>query len=177
MTRYVAFLGGINVGGHRVTMDSLRAEFGSLGFTRVRTFIASGNVIFEAAARAAPLELRIEAHLAERLGYPVPTFIRMAGTVAKVAALEPFGPIADRDTHLIAFLRRAPTAAAKKAAEALTNDQDRFEVHGTELHWRIHGGVKDSSVQSSVLTRALGQPWTSRNRKSLRKLAAQLATG
>ena len=46
MTRYVAFLGGINVGGHRVSMERLRTEFGTLGFLDVSTFIASGNVIF-----------------------------------------------------------------------------------------------------------------------------------
>lgn len=157
-----------------MTMDSLRAEFEALGFTAVSTFIASGNVIFEAAGKAAPLELRIDAHLAEQLGYPVPTFVRTAGAVAKVAALEPFGPIAGGETHLVAFLRRAPTAAAKKATEALSNDQDRFEVHGTELHWLIRGGVTDSSVKSSVLTKALGRPWTTRNTKSLRKLASTL---
>jgi uncharacterized protein (DUF1697 family) len=155
-------------------MDSLRAEFEALGFTEVSTFIASGNVIFEAASKAAPLELRIEAHLAEQLGYPVPTFVRTAGAVVKAAALEPFGPIADTDTHLVAFLRKAPTAEAKKETEALSNDQDRFEVHGAELHWLIHGGVTDSSVKSSVLTKTLAHPWTSRNTKSLRKLAAKL---
>jgi hypothetical protein len=51
-------------------MESLRAEFETLGFTEVSTFIASGNVIFEAPGKAAPLELRVEAHLAEQLGYP-----------------------------------------------------------------------------------------------------------
>lgn len=174
MTRYVAFLGGINVGGHRVTMDRLRAEFEALGCTGVSTFIASGNVVFGAAGKAAPLELRIEAHLAEHLGYPVPTFVRTAAAVVKAAAREPFGRLADGDTHMVVFLRRAPTAAARKGTAALSNARDRFEVHGTELHWLIHGGVSDSSVTGSVLSRTVGQPWTSRNTKSLRKLAAQL---
>ena len=53
MTRFVALLGGINVGGHRVTMDRLRTEVASLGYTDVATFIASGNVMFTAPARGA----------------------------------------------------------------------------------------------------------------------------
>ena len=138
------------------------------------TFIASGNVIFEAAGKAAPLELKIEGQLAQQLGYPVPTFVRTATAVVKVAAREPFGPIAAGDTHAVGFLRKAPTAAARKATEALSNDQDRFEVSGTELHWLIHGGLTDSSVKTAVLGRALGQPWTTRNTKSLRKLADRL---
>ena len=46
----------------------------------------------------------------------------------------------DGDTHLVGFLRKAPTAAAKRATEALSNDQDRLVVHGAELHWLVHGG-------------------------------------
>ena len=47
MQRYIALLGGINVGGHRVKMAHLRALFEALGFEQVETLIASGNVIFE----------------------------------------------------------------------------------------------------------------------------------
>ncbi len=49
MQRYIALLGGINVGGHRVKMAHLRALFEALGFEHVETLIASGNVIFETA--------------------------------------------------------------------------------------------------------------------------------
>jgi uncharacterized protein (DUF1697 family) len=155
-------------------MDRLRSEFEALGFDDVTTFIASGNVLFEATGSPASLESMIEARLAEQLGYEVPTFVRTARAVTKASALEPFGDIADGDTHHIVFLRKAPAAAATQATEALSNDQDRFEVHGTELHWRIHGGLTDSSVKSSVLAKAHGQACTTRNTKSLRKLAEKL---
>ena len=46
MLQYIAFLRGINVGGHRVKMDRLRAIFAELGLKDVSTFIASGNVLF-----------------------------------------------------------------------------------------------------------------------------------
>ena len=177
VARYVAFLGGINVGGHRVTMDRLRAEFEALGFTDVRTFIASGNVLFEATGSRASLESKIEARLAEQLGYAVPTFVRTASRCGKPRRSNRTerSPTATRTTSL--FLRKAPTAAAKRATEALSNDQDRFEVHGTELHWHIHGGLTDSSVKPSVLAKALGRPSTARNTKSLRKLSDMLAKG
>jgi uncharacterized protein (DUF1697 family) len=77
MPRYVALLGGINVGGHRVAMSDLRALFESLGFASVSTFIASGNVVFDTAACDAPrLQTRIERRLGEALGYRVPASIR-----------------------------------------------------------------------------------------------------
>ena len=155
-------------------MDRLRSEFEALGFHDVRTFIASGNVLFEATGSRASLEPMIEARLAEQLGYNVPTFVRTASAVTKASALEPYGDIADGNSHHVLFLRKAPTASAKRATESLSNDQDRFEVHGTEVHWHIHGGLTDSSVKSSVLAKAIGQPSTGRNTKSLRKLAAKL---
>ena len=75
--RHVAFLGGINVGGHRVTMERLRDEVTRLGFPDVSTFIASGNVMFSAPPRPDHDE-----HLAQgleaALGWPVPTFVRTA---------------------------------------------------------------------------------------------------
>ena len=76
MSRYIAFLRAINVGGHTVTMDRLRALFTSLGFTRVETFIASGNVIFDTPSRSpTKLESNIEQHLQLALGYEVRTFL------------------------------------------------------------------------------------------------------
>jgi uncharacterized protein (DUF1697 family) len=51
MSRYIAFLRAINVGGHTVKMDILRQQFEALGFSNVETFIASGNVIFETMAK------------------------------------------------------------------------------------------------------------------------------
>ena len=177
MARYVAFLGGINVGGHRVTMDRLRAEFEALGFTDVRTFIASGNVLFEATGSRASLEPKIEARLAGA------TRLRRAHLRPhRERGAESLGARTVRSDRRRRhaphrFLAQAPTAAAKRATEALSNDQDRFEVHGTELHWHIHGGLTDSSVKPSVLAKALGRPSTVRNTKSLRKLSGILAEG
>ena len=51
-TRYLAFLRGMNVGGHRVSMEDLRAIFVELKFGNVETFIASGNVIFDTSGTA-----------------------------------------------------------------------------------------------------------------------------
>ena len=75
--RYIAFLRAINVGGHVVKMDALRAHFAALRLTAVESFIASGNVIFLAtSADPTALEQRIEARLAAQLGYSVATFLR-----------------------------------------------------------------------------------------------------
>src|ERR1700688_901019 len=91
MSRYAPFLRGMNVGGHRLTNELLRSHFEDLGFEEVATFRASGNVVF-AGKKRPPAEVReeIEAGLLRALGYAVPTFIRTADELGKIAAHEPF---------------------------------------------------------------------------------------
>jgi uncharacterized protein (DUF1697 family) len=175
MTRYVAFLGSINVGGHRVTMERLRAECEALGLRNVSTFIASGNVIFDSTARPASLERDLATHLGEQLGFDVPAFVRSAAAIVTVAGREPFDHVAAIDTHHVGFLRTAPSPAAITATESLSNDQDALAVVGTELHWRIHGKTMESSIKATTLAKAIEQPLTLRNITSVRKLAAVLS--
>ena len=77
MARYIAFLRAINVGGHTVRMGDLRQIFEDLGFTGVRTFLASGNVAFESSTQNLKMvEKAIEAGLLQALGYEVVVFLR-----------------------------------------------------------------------------------------------------
>ena len=174
MTTYVAFLAGINVGGRRVTMDRLRASFEKLGYDDVSTFIASGNVIFKGSGAAKAMEHRIAKHMERELGFSVNVFVRSASALAKAIDATPFTRVKAGETVAIGFMATAPSAAARKAIEALSTKQDRFVVLGKELHWHARGGLGQTSVSGNAMTKALGQPFTVRNIKSLRKLADQL---
>lgn len=164
MPRFVALLGGINVGGHRVTMDRLRTEVASLGYTDVATFIASGNVLFTATGRGATHEARLQAHLEAALGWPVPTFVRTAAEIIAATDVRPFGVVPEGHTHMVVFCRTEP-AAAPPATEL-----DRFEVVGREVHWLITGKLTDSTITLPKLAKAIG-PNTTRNITSLERLA------
>jgi uncharacterized protein (DUF1697 family) len=165
MARFVALLGGINVGGHRVTMDRLRAEFTTMGYTDVATFIASGNVIFTGSSRG-DHEARIATHLGEALGWPAPTYLRTAAEVIAATDIRPFGTSHDGHTHMVAFCRAAPGLAVVDQSTA----RDRFEVHGREVHWLIDGKLTDSAITLPKLVRLIG-PNTTRNITSLERLA------
>ena len=179
MPRFVAFLRAINVGSRTVKMDRLRAAFEELGFTRVETFISSGNVVFDAKGRtAAILESRIEAHLQQALGFTVDTFVRSPGELALVAQCRPFPDFVPggRDGSLyIAFLREAPSVAACRALGALRSDTDDLEVDGREIYWKRRGGLSAPGVSGAVLEKIAG-PATIRNVTTVRKLAAKLLT-
>ena len=103
MPRYAAFLRAINVGGHTVKMETLVRVFIEMGLVSVETFIASGNVIFEADDRnTAALERRIEQALHAALGYPVSTFVRTPAQIAAIARYQPFP--ADAHARAVAFV-------------------------------------------------------------------------
>ena len=176
MATYVALLGGVNVGGHRVSMDRLRSEVEALGFTEVSTFIASGNVVFDTPRRPrADLEREIEEHLEAQLGWPAPTYVRSPAELVHAAELAPFGTLVEGTTHLVGFLKDRPSSARRRATEALSNDVDSFVVDGRELHWHIRGKSMDSTVKAKVLAEAVGGTITTRNATSLGKLVARLS--
>jgi uncharacterized protein (DUF1697 family) len=177
MPRYIAFLRAINVGGHTVKMDSLRRLFEALGFASVATFIASGNVIFEAPARsAAALEKKIEARLHESLGYEVATFLRTPAEVSAIAAYRPF-PAAEIEAPghylYVGFLAAAPSAEARKRLAALRTAIDEFHVHEREFYWLCRTRSSESTISGALLERTLGLPATMRNSTTIRKLAAK----
>lgn len=110
-SRYIALLRGINVGGHRVTMDHLRGLFRELGFDHVRSYIQTGNVFFGSDERdMALLRTRIEAHLHASLGYEVAVCLRTVEALERLLLLDPFkGVTVTPDVRLaVTFLAEPP---------------------------------------------------------------------
>jgi uncharacterized protein (DUF1697 family) len=177
MPRFVAFLRAINVGGHTVKMDRLRALFEALEFSSVETFIASGNVIFETpAAMADILERQIERHLQAALGYAVATFIRSTAELAEIVHYRPFKPAElDEAGHLlyIGFLPDSPTDKAQQKLMALCNDINDFHIHGREIYWLCRKTMSESNFSGALLEKTLGMPATLRNVTTVKKLAAK----
>ena len=174
LRRSIAFLRAINVGGHTVKMADLRAHFAALGFANVATFIASGNVVFDAPPEdARAIEQRIERQLEQALGYAVATFIRSPGELAAVAAYQPFPStnLAADSALSIAFLRTEPAAEARRKLLALRTPIDDFHVHGRELYWLRRTRIGESRFSGAVLEKTLGMPATIRNVTTVRKLA------
>jgi uncharacterized protein (DUF1697 family) len=173
LLQYVALLRAINVGGHVVTMDRLRAHFESCKLKNVKTFIASGNVIFESpVADAAGLEVTIERVLQKALGYPVATFLRTAKEMTAAAAHDPFP--ADRlvgASVYVVFLKSEPSRQVKKKIVALRTDLDDLDVRGREVYWLRRDVKARAGEPGPPLDRVLEMPATTRNITTVRKIA------
>lgn len=177
LPRLIAFLRAINVGGHTVKMDRLRALFESLGLARVETFIASGNVIFDASVTDVDsLERQIERHLRESLGYDVATFIRSASELSAIATYQPF-PAAELDAAgnalYIVFLSKPPDSASQQKLLACRTQVDDFHVHDREIYWLCRKKISESTFSGALLEKTIGMPGTMRNSTTVRKLAAK----
>ena len=176
MTRYIAFLRAINVGGHTVTMEVLRALFQSLGCSRVEAFIASGNVIFDSAARdTGKLEKYLAAGLQKALGYEVVVFIRTPAEVAAIARHQGFPAEALETAQAlnIALLAAPLSPAALLALEALKTDIDDFHAHGREVHWLCRKKQNESKFSNAIFERRLHVRATFRGLSTLVKLSAK----
>jgi uncharacterized protein (DUF1697 family) len=176
--KYIAFLRAINVGGHTVKMGVLRQLFEAQGLQRVETFIASGNLIFEAASTdAKALEQQIEARLKADLGYEVATFLRTQAELAQIASYQPF-PQPELDASQafnIAFLADSPDEAAIQKLLALETEIDKFHVQGREVYWLCRKKQSESTFSNAVLEKTLKRQSTLRGVNTVRKLAEKYA--
>jgi len=170
MTKYVAFLRAINVGGHTVKMDHLSKLFEALDFSNVETFIASGNVIFETTAKnAATLEKKIREHLEKSLGYPVDTFLRTIQEIADIEKCSPFTAKGKEDSVYVAFLHETPNAAATSALMALKNKANDFAILEREIYW-LRLNKEDPLFLKNPLEKVLKLSATLRNMTTIRKM-------
>lgn len=177
MTTRVAFLRAVNLGRRTTPMKRVAELFtDELGFDGVRTYVNSGNVVFDATGRRADLEARIERVLEADFGFEVTTFVRTAAELRRCLAVQPFTTKAG-DTYFVTFLKDAPSKADAKALEALGNDFDTLAVHGRDVHWLMHGKSTDTRIPAKAWARIVGDKRsTSRNTTMLAKLLDKLAT-
>jgi uncharacterized protein (DUF1697 family) len=175
VNRYVAFLRGMNLGGRRITNETLRSHFEALGCEEVATFRASGNVIFERNGRPAELTARLEGGLAEALGYEVPVYLRSSKELLAIAAHQPFDAKlidASKGKLQVALLTKKPTAAVAKKALARSTDADRLAIAKRELYWLPEGGLSESDLDLNALAAILG-PTTIRTKGTIDQIAAK----
>jgi len=180
MPGYAAFLRGMNVGGHRISNDELRARFEELGLRDVGTFRASGNVIFTVDAEPEDkLAAHIEAGLEASLGYAVPVFLRSASEIGTIAAHRPFAqPLIDasKGKLQVVLLSAAPGAGARKQVLAMASDEDMLAFGERELHWLPSGGILDTALDFKAIGKLLGST-TTRTQGTVEQLAAKYFAG
>ena len=175
MTKHIAFLKAINVGGHTVKMDHLKKLFEKMGFENVKTFIASGNVVFETKSKTVdPIRKKIETELEKSLGYKVATFIRTTKELKEIAEHKPFkeSDLNSEQNYLyIGFFDNQPDKESQKKVLVLSDKANEFHFNKTELYWLCRKNFSDSGITGKTLEKALGMETTVRNSTTIKKMA------
>ena len=177
MPKYIAFLRAINVGGHTVKMDYLKKLFEKMGFEKVETFIASGNVVFETKSKSMDaIKKKIEIELEKSLGYKVATFIRTITELKEISEHKPFkeSDLANEQNYLyIGFLDNQPNKESLKKVLVLSDEANEFHFNNKELFWLCRKNFSDSGITGKTLEKALGMETTIRNSTTIKKMIAK----
>jgi uncharacterized protein (DUF1697 family) len=164
MDTYVSLLRAVNVGGTgKLAMADLRAMCMDAGFARVRTYIASGNVVLDSVGPASTVKTELEARLSAWAGRHVGVVVRTAGEMAAVLSANPFPEAAPNRTVAI-FLDEPPPADAL----AQTSGQDGEEIRLGAREIFVHYGPGMANSKLRIPAAAAG---TARNMNTVAKLA------
>ncbi|CRK51784.1 conserved hypothetical protein [Rhodococcus sp. RD6.2] len=173
MTRYVALLRGVNVGGINIKMADLKDTIAAIGFTDVTTVLASGNVLFDSdRTDTAAIKADIEAALRERFGYDAWIVLVDQPTLARIVDEFPFD--ADRDGwHPYVLLSSDPAALTDMftAADGLALGDEALQPGDGVLYWHVERGQTLQSPFGKLSGKAkYKSTTTNRNLRTLRKL-------
>lgn len=171
-TTFVALLRAVNVGGTgKLRMAELTALCEAEGFARVRTYIASGNVVFESDQDAAVVKAALEARLAVHAGRAVGVCVRTAAEMAAVLAANPFAD-APPDRTLAIFLDEPPPADALDHVRHRT--RERLALGAREIY--VDYRDRDTMAGSRLVIPAAARG-TARNMNTVAKLAQMAGAG
>jgi uncharacterized protein (DUF1697 family) len=173
MTRYVALLRGINVGGNKkVPMAQLRKLLEGLGYTDVATLLQSGNAVFSAKEKSpAKVVKQLETAIAQEFGFEVSVIIRTRDELAAVIQANPLPGAEDAPSQFtVTFLSDVPDRKRLKELDPQAYLPDEFQVVGREIYARFPHGMGRSKLALLLSTPRLGVTPTARNWNTVTKL-------
>ncbi|MDC6355366.1 MULTISPECIES: DUF1697 domain-containing protein [unclassified Robiginitalea] len=171
MKTWVVLLRGINVGGkHIVPMKELREALEADGFAAVRTYIQSGNLVFNFPG---PPETRIGEQIEKNFGFSPWVLALSPEELRQAAAANPFRDDAGKTVHFF-FLDREPESVNRDLAEELRANSEQWALTGRVAYLRAPDGIGRSKLASKMDRVFPGTQITARNRNTVEKLLGML---
>ncbi len=173
MTRYAAFLRGVNLGKRTVKSADLKAAFEAMGFTDVKTLLASGNVLFEARPGKA-LQQKLEAGLHDAFGFKIGVVLRSVDELKAMVEADPFDGEVEGEKqklHVMLFAEALP----KLKLSGVKGDYDIPRIGPRELYIIAYRKPDGTYVAGSLLSMEKSLPKqlvTSRNWNTILKAIA-----
>lgn len=171
MTEYVAFLRGVNVGGVNLKMAEVATALTEAGFGRVRTILATGNVLLESSANAATVRKKAEASLRETFGYDAWVLVYDLATLRAVVDAYPFEREVDGYQSYVTFVADAAVLDELAALGGNAGPDEKISRGDGVIYWQVPKG----STLDSTIGKTMGKPrykssTTTRNLRTLSKV-------
>jgi len=171
---YICILRGINVSGHKlIKMDALKKLFEDLKFQHVRTYIQSGNVIFESKkVDTKILENKIEKQILKTFGFEVPVLVKEKDELKKVIDHNPFLKNRNEDISKlhVTFLSSEPDTANISKLSDIKFNNDEFMIIGTAVYLFCPDGYGNTKLSNNFFESKLKVSATTRNWKTIIEL-------
>lgn len=174
MTTHVALLRGINVSGQKkIVMADLRALLEQAKLREVQTYIQSGNIVFQSSLEAAALRQKIHSAIADEYGFDVPVQVIPASHWREWANQNPFLPGHEVDLKFLhlTILEKDPGPLPPVSFDTT----DQFQQRGRLIYLYCPGGYGRSKLTNAFWERKAGCAATTRNWKTVRKLAEMVS--
>jgi len=179
MTSYAAFLRGIGPGDERKSNESLRSIFNSLGFKNVRSFISSGNILFETSEKDLNLlEEKIEKALHEKIGSRTMTIVKSKEQLKEFIERIPFGNlIHSKSTYLtVTFIKNAQD---KSDITVIEDEDPSITMFGFDKKLGAVNAAIDTTTANTpefmtILQKKYGKEITTRTINTIKRVEAKL---
>ncbi|MFC2167452.1 DUF1697 domain-containing protein [Acidobacteriota bacterium] len=168
MSVHISLLRGINVSGQKkIKMEELRALYNSLGFKNVKTFIQSGNVIFECVETdLSLLEKNIESGIKKQFGYDVHVLITTPFKLKEIIDNNPF----DEEKTSVTFLSEIPKHIPWDELKTAKHETEKIEISNDVVYIHYPIGIGKTKLSNNFFERKLKVAATSRNLRTINKL-------
>jgi uncharacterized protein (DUF1697 family) len=171
MTRFAAFLRGVNVAGVNLKMAEVAKALTDAGFTNVRTILATGNVLLESSSGVAAVRKKAEATLRQRFGYDAWVLAYDIDTVRFVYHAYPFQREVDGYLSYVTFVTDEAVLKELAALAAQAGPDEKISPGDGVVYWQVPKG----STLDSTIGKTMGKPrykssTTTRNLRTLAKV-------
>ncbi len=176
MQTFIAMLRGINVSGSKIIkMEPLRASFTDLGFSNVKTYIQSGNIVFEAPNEsAASLSNKIAQRILRDFGFSVPVLLRTSKEMEEIIRRNPLveTPGIDHSKLHVTFLSGTAPKTALEQLQPLAVKPEMIQIIGREIYLYCPNGYGNTKLNNTAVEKKLSLGATTRNWTTTKMLLA-----
>ena len=171
MTKFAAFLRGVNVGGVNLKMAEVAAALTEAGFANVRTILATGNVLLESSAGVATVRKKAEAALRERFGYDAWVLAYDIDTVRAIVDAYPFEREVDGYQSYVTFVTDKAVLDELAELGERAGPEEKISRGDGVVYWQVpKGATLDSTIGKTMGKPRYKSSTTTRNLRTLVKV-------